>query len=81
MQNPDGMTFAQLVKLVDRSPSTISVSLFHLVRDGVVWKRLKDTKTSYGIVDRNTVDRLVDHYPSRILEAPAFALEDIFSSL
>ena len=81
MQNPESMTFDQMVKLVDRSPSTVSVSLSHLVRDGVVWKRLKNTKTSYGIMDRNTVDRLVDDYHPHILDAPAFALEDIFSSL
>ncbi len=81
MQNPEGLTFDQITKLSNRSPSTVSVSLSHLVRDNVVWRRLTNTKISYGIVDRSTVDRLVDDYHPHLLDAPALALEDIFSSL
>lgn len=81
MQHPNGLLFDQIASLAGRSQSTVSICLSHLIRDGVILRRFVNRKVVYTVQDRKMVDGLVDEYYPHMLDGPASALEDIFSSL
>ena len=76
----DGLEFAQLVKEVKKSPSTVSLYLSQIVEDGLVEIRLVALKKRYYIKTRDLIDKLIEDYRPSLLEKPTSGFEDIINS-
>jgi len=76
----DGMEFSQLVKEVNKSPSTVSLYLSQLVDDGLVETKIVQLRKKYHIKTRDLIDKLVEDYRPSILEKPTSGFEDIINS-
>jgi len=77
----DGLEFAQLVKEVKKSPSTVSLYLSQIVENGLVEIRLVALKKRYHIKARDLIDKLIEDYRPGSLEKPTSGFEDIINSL
>ena len=76
----DGLEFSQLVKEVNKSPSTVSLYLSQLVDDGLIETKFTQLKKRYHIKVRDLIDRLVEDYRPSLLEKPTSGFEDIINS-
>ncbi|WP_428325248.1 winged helix-turn-helix transcriptional regulator [Nitrosopumilus sp.] len=76
----DGLEFSQLVKDVNKSPSTVSLYLSQLVDDGLVETKVVQLKKRYHIKVRDLIDKLVEDYRPSLLEKPTSGFEDIINS-
>ncbi len=76
----DGLEFAQLVKEVGKSPSTVSLYLSQIVEDGLVEIKLVKLKKRYHIKARDLIDKLIEDYRPSLLEKPTSGFEDIINS-
>ena len=76
----DGLEFSQLVKEVEKSPSTVSLYLSQIVDDGLVETKLVQLKKRYYIKARDLIDKLVEDYKPGSLEKPTSGFEDIINS-
>ena len=76
----DGLEFAQLVKEVKKSPSTVSLYLSQIVEDGLVEIKFVELKKRYHIQVRDLIDKLIEDYRPGLLEKPTSGFEDIFNS-
>ena len=76
----DGLEFPQLVKEVNKSPSTVSLYLSQLVDDGLVETKVVQLKKRYHIKARDLIDKLVEDYRPSLLEKPTSGFEDIINS-
>jgi predicted transcriptional regulator len=79
--NQDGLEFNQLVKEVGKSPSTVSLYLAQIVKDGLVEIKIDNLKKRYYIKERDLIDQLIEDYRPSLLEKPTSGFEDIFNSL
>ena len=79
LYEPSG--FRDIVKYSGKSPSTVSLYLSQLVRDGIVKTKLVERTKMYYLGNRDVVDRLVEDYRPGMLDGPASGLEDIVNSL
>lgn len=77
----DGVSFVHLVKNVKKSPSTVSMYLSQLIKDGLVEMRLCNLKKQYHLTARDLVDRLIEDYGPSIIGRQASGFEDIINSL
>ena len=77
----DGLEFAELVKEVGKSPSTVSLYLAQIVHDGLVEIKIENLKKRYYIKARELIDQLIEDYRPSLLEKPTSGFEDIFNSL
>jgi predicted transcriptional regulator len=76
----DGLEFSELVKEVGKSPSTVSLYLAQIVKDGLVEIKLENLKKRYYIKARVLIDQLIEDYRPSLLEKPTSGFEDIFNS-
>ena len=76
----DGLEFSQLVKEVKKSPSTVSLYLSEIIKDGLVEIRLVDLKKRYYIKAKSLIDKLIEDYRPGMLEKPTSGYEDIINS-
>ena len=76
----DGLEFSQLVKEVNKSPSTVSLYLSQLVDNGLVETKFVQLKKRYHIKVRDLIDKLVEDYRPSLLEKPTSGFEDIINS-
>jgi DNA-binding MarR family transcriptional regulator len=76
----DGLEFSQLVKVVKKSPSTVSLYLSQIVKDGLVEIRIVELKKRYRIKARDLIDKLIEDYRPSLLEKPTSGFEDIINS-
>ncbi|MDH3617665.1 MAG: ArsR family transcriptional regulator [Nitrosopumilus sp.] len=76
----DGLEFSELVKAVGKSPSTVSLYLAQIVKDGLVEIKLENLKKRYYIKARDLIDQLIEDYRPGLLEKPTSGFEDIFNS-
>ena len=76
----DGLEFSQLVKEVNKSPSTVSLYLSQLVEDGLVEPKFVQLKKRYHIKARDLIDKLVEDYRPSLLEKPTSGFEDIINA-
>ncbi|MDH3610267.1 MAG: winged helix-turn-helix transcriptional regulator [Nitrosopumilus sp.] len=76
----DGLEFAELVKEVNKSPSTVSLYLSRIVHDGLVEIKFENLKKRYYIKARELIDQLIEDYRPSFLEKPTSGFEDIFNS-
>ena len=76
----DGLEFSQLVKNVKKSPSTVSLYLSQLVKDGLVEIKTVNLKKRYHIKAREMVDKLIEDNRPNLLEKPTSGFEDIINS-
>jgi len=76
----DGLEFSELVKEVGKSPSTVSLYLAQIVKDGLVEIKLENLKKRYYIKARDLIDQLIEDYRPSLLEKPTSGFEDIFNS-
>jgi predicted transcriptional regulator len=76
----DGLEFGELVKEVGKSPSTVSLYLAQIVKDGLVEIKLENLKKRYYIKARDLIDQLIENYRPNLLEKPTSGFEDIFNS-
>ena len=76
----EGLEFSQLVSEVKKSPSTVSLYLSQLVKDGLVETKLVQLKKRYYIKARDVIDKLVEDYRPGLLEKPTSGFEDIINS-
>lgn len=77
----DGLGFAQLVKEVGKSPSTVSIYLSQIIEDELVEVRLFALKKKYYLKVRDLIDKLIEDYRPSLLEKPTSGFEDIINSL
>ena len=77
----ENLEFNQIVKLVNKAPSTVSLYLSQLVEDGIVSIQFLERKKTYKIHDKTLVDKLIEDYRPSMLERPTAGLEDIINSL
>jgi len=76
----DGLEFSDLVKEVEKSPSTVSLYLSQIVQDGLVEIRQEKLRKRYYIKSKQLVDQLIEDYRPGLLEKPTSGFEDIFNS-
>ena len=76
----DGLEFFQLVKIVKKSPSTVSLYLSQIVEDGLVEIRIVKLKKRYHIKARALIDKLIEDYRPSLLDKPTSGFEDIINS-
>ena len=76
----DGLEFSQLVKIVKKSPSTVSLYLSQIVEDGLVEIRIVKLKKRYHIKARDLIDKLIEDYRPSLLDKPTSGFEDIINS-
>ena len=76
----DGLEFSELVKEVGKSPSTVSLYLAQIVKDGLVEIKLENLKKRYYVKARDLIDQLIEDYRPSLLEKPTSGFEDIFNS-
>ena len=76
----DGLEFSQLVKEVKKSPSTVSLYLSQIVKDGLVEIKFVELKKRYHIKARDLIDKLIEDYRPNLLEKPTSGFEDIINS-
>ena len=81
MLNKDGLEFNEIVSIVKKAPSTVSLYLSQLVFDEVVQTMFDNRKKKYFIKDRQTVDKLIEDYHPGMLDKPTTGLEDIINAL
>ena len=77
----DNLEFNQIVKSVNKAPSTVSLYLSQLVEDDIVSVDFLERKKTYKINDKTLVDKLIEDYRPSMLERPTAGLEDIINSL
>lgn len=75
------LDFKDIVKEVNKSPSTVSLYLSQLVQDDIVRIKLANRKKMYCLTDKQTIDKLIDEYHPGLIEKPTSGFEDIFNSL
>jgi len=75
------LSFVQLVRSARRSPSTVSLYLTQLVRDGVVETRVIGLKKFYRLTDRGRIGRLLEDHGPGILDKYASNFEDMINPL
>ena len=76
----DGLEFSQLVKEVNKAPSTVSLYLSQLVEDGLVETSYVELKKRYHIKAIDLIDKLIEDYRPGLLEKPTSGFEDIINS-
>jgi len=77
----DGLEFSQLVNEVKKSPSTVSLYLSQLVREGLVITKGISLKKKYHIKATEIVDKFIEDYRPTTIEKATSGYEDIFNSL
>ena len=77
----DGLEFSQLVNEVKKSPSTVSLYLSQLVKEGLVVTKGISLKKKYHIKATEIVDKFIEDYRPTTLEKATSGYEDIFNSL
>ncbi|MCE2509350.1 MAG: ArsR family transcriptional regulator [Nitrosopumilaceae archaeon] len=77
----DGRRFSELVDCCGKSPSTVSLYLKALIKDGLVAAKKSGFAKRYHITCRSEVDRLVELYGPRSSDRPISGFEDIINSL
>lgn len=77
----DGLEFREIVGRAMRSPSTVSLYLSQVVKDGTVEIFYHENQKKYRIRDRASVDGLIERYYPRMLDRPVSGFEDIINSL
>lgn len=77
----DNLEFNQIVKQVNKAPSTVSLYLSQLVEDNIVSVDFLERKKTYKINDKTLVDKLIEDYRPSMFERPTAGLEDIINSL
>jgi predicted transcriptional regulator len=77
----DGSEFSQLVKDVKKSPSTVSLYLSQLIKDGLVETNGILLKKKYHIKATELVDKFIEDYRPTAIEKATSGYEDIFNSL
>ena len=77
----DGLEFSQLVNEVKKSPSTVSLYLSQLVKDGLIITKGISLKKKYHIKATEIVDKFIEDYRPTTVEKATSGYEDIFNSL
>jgi len=77
----DGLEFSQLVKEVKKSPSTVSLYLSQLIKDGLIETKGISLKKKYHIKATELMDKFIEDYRPTIVEKATSGYEDIFNSL
>ena len=77
----DGLEFSQLVSEVKKSPSTVSLYLSQLVKDGLIITKGISLKKKYHIKATEIVDKFIEDYRPTAVEKATSGYEDIFNSL
>ena len=77
----DGLEFSQLVREVKKSPSTVSLYLSQLVKDGLIITKGTPLKKKYHIIATEIVDKFIEDYRPTVIEKATSGYEDIFNSL
>ena len=77
----ENLEFNEIVKKVNKAPSTVSLYLSQLVDDEIITIQLFERRKTYKIQDKMLVDKLIEDYRPNMLEKPTAGLEDIINSL
>lgn len=77
----DGRRFSDLVDCCKRSPSTVSLYLTGMIKDGLVTVRRLESGRRYYINCRGEVNILVEACQPRFTDRPVSGFEDIIGAL
>ena len=80
-ENGNGLSFAELVESVKRSPSTVSLYLSQLVRENLVDVRPVKFQKRYRLRDRVRMDRLLEDHGPSLVGRYASNFEDMINPL
>jgi predicted transcriptional regulator len=75
------LSFSELVENVKKSPSTISLYLTQLKKDGIVENKLVNLKRYHRVKDIEKLRMMINKYHPSLIERSADHLADTFSSL
>jgi predicted transcriptional regulator len=81
MVNKDGLEFSEIVNNVGKAPSTVSLYLSQLLENKIVQIFLEERKRKYKVLNRDTVDKLIEEYHPGMLDKPVNGFVDIVNSL
>ena len=80
--NKIGLDFSQIVSDVSKSPSTVSLYLSQLIKDGIVTVTMGfGRKRKYHLSNKQLVDRLIEDQKPTTLEKSVSGFEDMINSL
>ena len=74
------LSFSELVEKTRKSPSTVSLYISQITRDGLVESEFINFKKRYYIKDLVRLEKIIDKYHPRLVESLADHLADTFSS-
>ena len=77
----ENLEFNEIVKKVNKAPSTVSLYLSQLVDDEIVTLKHLERKKTYTIQDKTLVDKLIEDYRPGMIDRPTTGLEEIINSL
>lgn len=75
------LEFNQIVKIVNKAPSTVSLYLSQLVENEIIDIQYLDRKKTYIIQNKLLVDKLIEKYRPDMLEQATSGFEDIINAL
>ncbi len=75
------LSFNELVEKTQKSPSTVSLYLSQVTRDGIVESGLVNFKKKYNIKNTERLRKIIGKYHPSLVESSADHLADTFSSL
>lgn len=75
------LSFGELVEKTQKSPSTVSIYLSQVTKDGIVESKLVNFKKKYYVKDVKKLRSVVDRYHPSMIESSADRLADTFSLL
>lgn len=75
------LSFNEIVKKVQKSPSTVSTFLGKLVDDDIVNSSIMELKKVYALKNPDMVHEIIEKYNPILLEQTAYNLADTFSNL
>lgn len=77
----EGISFAQIVSNVSKSPSTVSFYLSQLVKDNIVTSTGMGHRKKFLISNKPLIEKLIGDFKLGKLERPVSGFEDIINSL
>lgn len=75
----DMLTFNRIGEKVNKSPSTVSIYLTQLLRDGIIENKFLGPKKVFHIKDIERVQNIIHKYHPNLLDRTADHLADTFS--
>ena len=75
------LEFKEIVEYTKKAPSTVSLYLSQLIETNIVKVKLDNRLKKFSLIEKESVDRLIEDYTPGMLDKPISGFEDTFNSL